>query len=164
MTCQFSPDRKYRYMLWRHRPQMHFGDSGDGVAMWIGLNPSTADETKDDPTIRRCINFTHDWGFTHYCMTNLFAFRATDPRVMMAEPEPVGIDNDKWLLEMAPRANIIVCAWGNGGAHMGRDAAVAKLLQPFRDKLRCLKLTQAGAPWHPLYVSGNTQPMIYQPI
>ena len=87
---RFSPCRRYRYTLWRDwNPLLP-----DNVyAMFIGLNPSTADETNDDPTIRRCINFAKSWGCDSFCMTNIFAFRATDPKVMIAEPEPVGIDH-----------------------------------------------------------------------
>ena len=78
--------------------------------MFIGLNPSTADETIDDPTIRRCISFSKDWGYGALCMTNLFAFRATDPAVMKAHPEPVGEANDGTLVEFALSAGVVVAA------------------------------------------------------
>jgi hypothetical protein len=83
--------------------------------MFIGLNPSTADETIDDPTIRRCVIFAKDWGYGALCMTNLFAFRATDPAIMKAHPEPVGESNDGTLEELALSTVVVVAAWGVGG-------------------------------------------------
>ena len=79
-TATFSECRKYRYTLWRRWD----GLFASGYAMFIGLNPSTADETNDDPTIRRCIGYARDWGYGGLCMTNLFAFRATLPKNMKA--------------------------------------------------------------------------------
>lgn len=125
--------------------------------MFIGLNPSTADETNDDPTIRRCISFSKAWGCDSFCMTNIFAFRATDPKVMIAEPEPVGIDNDATLIECARGASIIIAAWGVHGEHMNRGNAVASMLAG----LKCLGLTKEGYPRHPLYVRGDVIPQEY---
>lgn len=90
-----SEDRKYRYTLTR------IWDETKPKVMFIGLNPSTADETKDDPTIIRCINFAKSWGYGGLEMTNLFAFRATNPKVMKNEKEPIGKDNDTWLKKLA---------------------------------------------------------------
>ena len=104
-SATFSPDRNYRYTLWRRwldrRPSL----------MVIGLNPSTADETKDDPTVRRCICFARDWGFGALCMTNLFAFRATDPNLMKAAPEPIGDANNAALVLTAGQAGLVLAAW-----------------------------------------------------
>jgi len=83
----FSTDRVYRYALWR------VWDAALPSFVVIGLNPSTADETENDPTIRRCIGFAKREGCGGLVMLNLFAVRATDPRVMMAHPEPIGPDN-----------------------------------------------------------------------
>ncbi|MEP0894347.1 DUF1643 domain-containing protein [Leptolyngbya boryana FACHB-1624] len=85
--------------------------------MFVGLNPSTADETHDDPTIRRCTKFAKDWGYSGLCMTNLFAYRATDPKEMIASVDSIGLENDQYLLEYAARAGIVVAAWGNHGTH-----------------------------------------------
>lgn len=87
----FSPCREYRYTLYREWAP------GDKVVMFIGLNPSTADEVNNDPTVRRCINYAKQWGYTGMYMTNIFAYRATDPNVMKAHPEPVGAENDHYL-------------------------------------------------------------------
>ena len=85
-SATFSHCRKYRYTLWRNWAGLM--PTGKGYAMFVGLNPSTADETNDDPTIRRCIAFAKAWGYDALCMTNIFAFRATNPMVMLAQPAP----------------------------------------------------------------------------
>jgi hypothetical protein len=149
----FSEDRLYRYTLWREwRPR-----KTNEYAMFIGLNPSTADETKDDPTIRKCIGFAKRWGYGALCMTNLFAFRATDPRKMKAHPKPIGPDNDRWLTACAREAAVIVAAWGVHGEFLGRDGDVINLI----DNLHCLRLTQDCLPEHPLYVPFDTPLMSY---
>jgi len=93
--AKFSTCRKYRYALWR------IWDDSKPYAMIVGLNPSTADETKNDPTISRCINFSKDWGYGGLCMANLFAFRATKPSVLMSSNDPVGSANDDWLKKLS---------------------------------------------------------------
>ena len=96
----FSDCRKYRYALWRmwneHMP----------IAMIIGLNPSTADQTRNDPTITRCINFASSWGYGGVCVTNLFGFRATAPTELKAHHDPIGKENDAWVHEMAKDSTI----------------------------------------------------------
>lgn len=154
-TATFSPCRRYRYSLWRNWADL-LGAS-KGYAMFIGLNPSTADETEDDPTIRRCIAFAKSWGYDGLCMTNLFAFRATDPELMLAEPAPVGNDNDSHLLSMAKSAGIVIAAWGPPGAHLGRDASVRELIP----NLHYLRLTKDGHPGHPLYLPGTLVPIAW---
>lgn len=125
--------------------------------MFIGLNPSTADEVKDDPTIRRCVAFAKDWGYNALCMTNLFAFRATDPAVMLAAPDPVGPDNDRHLVNLSRGAGVIVAAWGTNGAFLGRDREVQALLPG----LHCLRKTKHGHPSHPLYLPGTLTPVLF---
>lgn len=151
MTKQtiFSPDRIYRYTLWRE------WIGGDGYAMFVGLNPSTADETQDDPTIRRCIAFAKSWGYAGLCMTNLFAFRATDPKDMLAQGDPVGDENDDWLVRIASDAGVVVAAWGVHGTHLGRDKDVRAMLP----NLHCLALTKEGHPGHPLYLRKTLTPV-----
>lgn len=144
----FSTCRLYRYTLWREWDLMN-----SQYAMFIGLNPSTADETKDDPTIRRCIDFAKQWGCGALCMTNLFAFRATNPKVMMAQSSPIGHENDNWLACCARDARFIVAAWGNKGRFLGRDEEVLKIV----DNLDCFGLTKEGCPSHPLYLPKNSQ-------
>lgn len=149
----FSPCRMYRYVLWRE------WSYGEGYVMVIGLNPSTADEVQDDPTIRRCIAYAKAWGYAGLCMTNLFGFRATDPKDMKAVADPVGPDNNKHLESVAEHAGVVVAAWGMHGVHRGRDEEVIAMLG---SKLHCLRLTKDGHPAHPLYLSKTLTPVQMQ--
>lgn len=123
--------------------------------MFIGLNPSTADETTDDPTLRRCVNYAKSWGYGGVCMANLFAYRATKPEAMKAVADPVGIENDEWLQKLAQGANLVVAVWGNDGIYLGRSKQVKQLIPD----LHCLKLNKSGEPTHPLYQPRSVVPM-----
>jgi len=147
--AELSQCRKYRYALWRT------WDDSKPYVMFIGLNPSTADETEDDPTIRRCINFSKDWGFGGLCMVNLFAFRATSPNDMMSSNDPVGSENDKWIEKLSINAGVIIAAWGNHGAFLGRSKTVVGMLP----SIKCLKINKSGEPAHPLYQPRSAQPI-----
>jgi hypothetical protein len=162
----FSPDRKYRYTLWREWPADidMFGELEPGEAcagntfkyvQFIGLNPSTADETKDDPTIRRCIGFAKAWGFGALAMTNIFAWRDTDPEKMKQEQHPIGPDNDRWLQEIANGAGVTIAAWGKHGAHLDRAKSVMALIP----NLHCLRRNKDGSPEHPLYLPASLTPV-----
>jgi hypothetical protein len=105
-----------RYALWRE-----WDIFNSDYVMFIGLNPSTADETRDDPTIRRCIGFAQDWGYGAVCMTNLFAYRARDPLVMKSAVDTIGPENDQWLAFCAKEASMIVAAWGVDGRSLGAE-------------------------------------------
>jgi hypothetical protein len=121
------------------------------MVQFIGVNPSTAHETKNDPTVSRCMEWARRWGFGIFTMTNLFAYRATDPEVMKAFAEPVGPDNNKWLAEVAEAAELIICAWGNHGVHLDRASKVLNALSKhYGKKMRCLGFTNDGHPKHPL--------------
>lgn len=148
--AMFSECQVYRYGLWR------IWDADTPPAMFVGLNPSTADENADDPTIRRCIDFARQWGHGGLLMGNLFAFRATDPRVMKAAAEPVGADNDGLLERMATAAAVVIAAWGVHGTHRGRAQQVteAGVLGDFN----VLRLTKDGHPGHPLYLPKTSRP------
>lgn len=151
--AKLSQDRAYRYALWRTWNETL------PYALFLGLNPSNADEIEDDPTIRRCISFARDWGFGGLCMANLFAYRTQKPQIMMSVDFPVGDDNDAWLIELSKGAGIIICAWGNDGAHQKRDKKVLELLSDY--PLNSLGITKYGYPRHPLYVKGDTKPIPY---
>jgi len=178
----FSPDRVYRYTLWRRwdetselfKPEKEWSCTKCGADLdktedhqcafrfvqFIGLNPSTADETNDDPTIRRCIRYSKDWGYDGYCMTNLFAFRATDPKVMKSQPSPIGPDNDTAIMDIAMKAALIVCAWGTHGAHRHRGMQVKGLLRSCLGlKIHHLGLTKENFPKHPLYLHKGIEPI-----
>lgn len=122
--------------------------------MIIGLNPSTADEKKDDPTITRCIDFAKSWGYGGLCMGNLFAFRATEPSDMFAVSDPIGSDNDEWLVKLSKGAGVVVAAWGNNGSHLGRSKEVMQLIP----NLHYLKMNKTGEPAHPLYLKATLRP------
>lgn len=167
----FSADRKYRYTLWREFYSVRAanpplipveGNQAHNYVQFIGLNPSTADETNDDPTIRRCIGYAKAWGYGALCMTNLFAFRATDPRDMYAADEPIGLENNTRLLEIGNGAGLIIAAWGNHGAHLDRQDWVKKMFFDCKLKLHALQITRSGAPSHPLYLPKNLQPIPYE--
>lgn len=96
--------------------------------MFVGLNPSTADELLDDPTIRRCVAFARSWGYGALCMTNLFAFRATDPDVMKSADDPVGPENDQHLQDLANGASVVIAAWGVHGTFGGRHSVARAYL------------------------------------
>ena len=143
----FSSDGQHRYLLWRT-----IGESKSSV-LFIGLNPSTADENNNDPTIRRCIGFAREWGYSKLFVANLFAFRATKPANMKNAIDPIGPENDYWLAKASQGADMSVAAWGNHGLWNGRSNAVLQMLAD----PRCLGRTKQGAPLHPLYVAAGEQ-------
>ena len=140
-NATFSDCRKYRYALsrtWNGKKK---------TILFIGLNPSTADEKIDDPTIRRCINYAQNWGYGSLLMVNLFAYRATMPSELKNVKNPIGNDNDLHIIELSKKADIAVAAWGNEGTLLNRDKEVKKILP----NLMCLKINKSGQPAHPLY-------------
>ena len=130
----FSTDRTHRYALWR------IWNNSLPKALFIGLNPSTADEIKDDPTIRRCMRYCKDWGYGGYIMGNIFAYRTTDPKNIKSAQDPIGPKNDEWLLRLHKQATITIGAWGNYGRFMNRGKEVNKIIP----NLMCLKVTNLG--------------------
>lgn len=159
-TAKLSEDGAYRYVLgrwWNPIP----ADRTPVADLWVMLNPSTADADIDDPTIRRCMGFSRAWGADGIRVVNLFALRATDPKALLAHPDPVGPEND-WNLEGAARAaqdsgGRIIAAWGAHGMAERRAQQVRRLLGV--GNIQCLGVTGSGAPKHPLYVKGNTELM-----
>ena len=140
-NATFSDCRKYRYTLsrtWNGKKK---------TILFIGLNPSTANEKIDDPTIRRCINYAQNWGYGSLLMVNLFAYRATMPSELKNVKNPIGNDNDLHIIELSKKADIAVADWGNEGSLLSRDKEVKKILP----NLMCLKINKSGQPAHPLY-------------
>lgn len=138
----FSEDRKYRYTL--HRSW----NPDKPLIAFIGLNPSTADETMDDPTIRRLIGFAQKWGYGGMIVGNIFALRSTDPKKLYKSRDPVGPENDTYLNKIEEVAHTVVACWGIHGKHMGRHTQVKINLR----SLRVFGLTKQGFPKHPLYL------------
>ncbi len=154
-VAEYSPCEAYRYALtrvWDH--------SGDKVT-FVMLNPSTATEVQNDPTVERCERRARALGFGAFRVVNIFAFRATDPKVMRAQGDPVGTGNDAAILAAAEWADQVVCAWGSHGAHLGRGAEIEALLRSLNIPLYQLGLTKHGQPKHPLYIGYDRQPEIW---
>lgn len=149
--AEFSPCKAYRYRLWRK-----WGDQPPAV--FVMLNPSTADEIKNDPTVERCERRARAMGFGGLRVANIFALRSTDPAALYQHDEPVGPGNDAAIIESVAGAGIVVCAWGGHGNLNDRGAAVLALLRGAGVIPHYLKLNGDGTPKHPLYVAYNVQP------
>ena len=149
----FDANGKYRYSLWRSWSAYH------PRIVFVLLNPSTADEQKNDPTIRRCMGFARAWKFGSMEVVNLFAYRATDYRELFKASDPVGAENNRFLMQAVERCSTVVLGWGTRGTLLGRDRQVMSLLAG-RNDLYCLGITKDGQPRHPLYVKGNSLPGI----
>ena len=153
-----SDDGQYRYRLWRT------WDPELPTCLFIMLNPSTADERQDDPTIRRCLGFAKQWGYGRLLVGNLFALRATGPQKLRQHPEPTGgSENDDTIMAMHEEANFTVAAWGVHGAHLRRTKPLKAMLSnmPWRSVYH-LGLTKSGHPRHPLYLRKDVQPELWR--
>jgi hypothetical protein len=128
------------------------------------LNPSTADASIDDPTIRRCLGFARRYGFNAIEVVNLFAFRATKPKDMLAADDPVGPANDNHIILAAHAAGQVVCAWGPNASKSKRPRQVIDMLEGMGVQLKCLHITQDGSPGHPLMLSYDRPLLDYSPI
>jgi hypothetical protein len=142
-TALFSRDRTYRYRLGRRW--------GQGAAVcFILLNPSTADETREDPTVRRCIGFARGLGYAALEVVNLYAYVATDPAELRRAGYPVGRSNDRHIEAAARECERVVLAWGVHAAKLGKPGEVLGLLARAGIEPHCLRLTASGHPEHPL--------------
>ena len=142
-TALFSRDRRFRYRLGRRW--------GDGAAVcFVLLNPSTADETRDDPTVRRCIGFAQALGYDALEVVNLYAFVATDPAELRRAGYPVGSYNDRHIEAAVRESERVILAWGVQAARAERPAEVLGLLRRVGVEPHCLRLTASGHPEHPL--------------
>lgn len=143
----FSKDRKYRYVLWR------IWDENKPMIMFIGLNPSTANEHSDDPTIMKVKKFAFNWGYGGIYMLNLFTYVTAYPEELMKSEDPLG-PADYYLLEYAKKSNRIIFAWGNFKEAKQRAKEVFKMFSGYM-----LIQNKDGSPRHPLYVPGNIEPI-----
>lgn len=158
--AQLSPCDRYRYVLWREIP----GGPRTRRCLFVMLNPSTADATQDDPTIRRCMGFAKREGCSAITVVNLYAFRATDPAHLSAElmrgTDVVGPDNlahvETQLGMFRAGLGIIVAAWGANPFATGQPTIQHWLRQ---SGSLCLGMTKDGSPRHPLYVKAD-QPLV----
>ncbi len=161
-ACHFSSCRRYRYTL-LHRWDELFERRR---AVFICLNPSTADENQLDPTLTRIKAFCGRLDCNEFTMLNLFAYRATDPKEMLSVEDPVGEENDAFIraaIEEAYALNNgrldVVGGWGNHGLHLNRQAAFLELIEPLRSlpklKFSCLGKNANQTPKHSLYIAAD---------
>lgn len=143
--AQFSDCRKYRYALWR------IWDEDKPRVMFVGLNPSDANEIENDPTIRRVINFARSWGYGGVYMCNLFAYITPYPKELNNVDDLIK-DNDKWLLEVSKQCDKVVFAWGSFDVN-GRDEQMKKMFP----NAEALIINKNGSPRHPLYVKSDVK-------
>lgn len=145
----FDAAREYRYRLWRT------WDAEKPAVAFVMLNPSTADEDADDPTIRRCVGYASEWGYGTLEVVNLFGLRATDPSALRDHRDPVGDANDEYLRRVCDAAAFVVAAWGGNGYIRDRGRQVARFLDA---QLHALDTTRDGHPVHPLYQPADAVP------
>ena len=154
-TAIYSDCERYRYSLTR------VWDPEGSKAMFVMLNPSTATEVQNDPTVERCERRARALGHGAFRVTNIFAWRDTDPRAMRAAADPVGPENDATIASGAHWADQIIAAWGTHGAHRDRGPEVEALLRAVGQPIYHLGLTRDGHPRHPLYIAYSARPMLW---
>lgn len=161
-TANLSGDERYRWSLMRSWVSVN----GDGlftykprVACFIGLNPSVADADIDDPTLRRCVRFAQRLNYDSMYMMNLFAYRGSNPNVLLQVDNPVGVMCDSYLQQAINDSDLVVCCWGAVGKLLNRDRDVYEMIP--KDKAMCFGLTKGGMPKHPLYLANTVKLMPY---
>lgn len=146
--ARISDCSAYRYSLFRKW--------GCGSPLcFVMLNPSTADGTVDDATVRRCFGFAHSHGFGELTIVNLYAFRATDPRELRRAGYPVGPENDAAIEQAVLEAACVCVAWGANAAGLSRPAEVLSQLRRLGAEPQCLAITRGGHPQHPLMLASS---------
>lgn len=155
--ARFSPCGTYRYRLWRE-----WADGG--ACCFVMLNPSTADEIANDPTVERCQRRARAWGYGRLDVVNLFALRSTDPRALYPSDERpagdvIGPENDAAIIEATSEARIVICGWGEHGRLDNRGLRVRRMLNRRGIRLHALKLNASGEPAHPLYLPYSIKPV-----
>ena len=147
---------RYRYLLRRS------WDFDRMRALFVMLNPSTADAEIDDPTIRSCARLCRSWGYGSFEVVNLFGWRATDPSELAKAASPVGPDNDSIAACAIARCDVAIAAWGAHSMAERRTDAMRRLIEHSRPAVFCLGSTKSGAPKHPLYIETGTVPEIWR--
>ncbi|SDX49554.1 DUF1643 domain-containing protein [Litoreibacter albidus] len=155
-TAVYSDCERYRYTLTRE-----WDGAGRKVA-FVMLNPSTATEVQNDPTVERCERRARALGFGAFRVCNIFAWRDTDPFQMKKAAEPIGAANDAAIVEACQWADTVVAAWGTHGAHLQRGPQVETLMRTVGKPLYHLGLSKAGHPKHPLYIAYVKQPELWE--
>lgn len=163
----FSACRKYRYRLWE------IWDRSKPIVLYIMLNPSTADEVKNDPTVERCSRRAQKLGYGGFRIANIFALRSTDPKALYGHESPISepsfeldgvvvadhsYTNDTFIRTQAYGSNLVICGWGEHGNYLGRGANVLSRLRGESIKPHALRMTKSGQPGHPLYIPYSAEP------
>jgi hypothetical protein len=149
----FSECGTYRYKLWR------IWDDSLPIITFIGLNPSTADATEDDQTVRRCRGLTKDWEYGGFKIVNLFAYCSTDPGALEHADDPVGPENDQYIKEATGLdAALVIAAWGEKGGKTDRSNDVLNMIDR---GIECLGYTKDGFPRHPSRVEVDAKLVAY---
>lgn len=134
---------QYRYKLWR------IWDANTPLCNYIMLNPSTADAIKNDHTITKCINRAKVLGYGGILVSNLFAYRSTNPKFLKTCSDPIGPSNDSAILDCVQQSGITICAWGGHGKLFDRSKIVRKMLEDMGIRLHHLGLSKEDFPLHP---------------
>ncbi len=152
----FSADGLHRYRLSRI---WNIAGGNARLACWILLNPSTADESVLDPTLKRCLGFTKREGLDGMLIVNLFGLRSTDPRRLLEDPDPVGRLNDEFIERALWESEFVVLGWGANEAvrRTNRDLAVLALVRRSGKNVKCLGTTKDSSPRHPLYLPSDAE-------
>ena len=151
----YSDCERYRYALtrvWKFEASR---------LVFVMLNPSTATEVQNDPTVERCERRARTLGFGSLQVTNIFAWRDTDPKKMRTAKDPIGPDNDKTIKEACSWGDQIIAAWGTHGAHLGRGVQVKQILRSSDKPVFHLGISKGGHPKHPLYIAYSQKPEIW---
>lgn len=148
---------KYRYLLRRT------WDHGKPRALFVMLNPSTADAEKDDATIRSCVRLCKAMNYGSFEVVNLFAWRATDPADLEKSPSPIGPDQERITAAAIQRCDIPICAWGAHKMARGKGRFLVEHIRSYRPAAFCFGTTKAGEPKHPLYIKTGTPLEVYRP-
>jgi len=161
-SAEISECGRYRWWLRRSWNPVYGAEYLQGTVCFVMLNPSKADALQDDPTIRRCINFADNWGFTALSVRNLFPWRATDPDEMRAYGilTLTGGDRGNAELQASATADLVIAAWGASPRIIGRDVAALNMFGT--RPIYCLGTTKNGYPKHPLYIRADTEPQPFR--
>lgn len=154
-TAVISACGKYRYLLRR------VWDDYRIRALFVMLNPSTADGESDDPTIRSCVRLSKELSFGSIEVVNLFSYRSSSPKSLLEVDDPIGSNNDNCIRAAVKRCDLIICAWGAHQMAIDRGNTVMSEIRFERPAVFCFGVTKEKQPKHPLYVKSGTPLVVY---
>ncbi len=162
-SAKISDCGTYRYELIREWSPSELAQNTvkEGKVVFCLLNPSKADAVKDDHTIRRCVGFAKEWGYSRLVVVNLYAHRAPDPKDLLRCSDPVGESNDKYISKNVEEADLFIAGWGRKRKGLVRDNFVLDILRSSGIVIKTLGVNADGTPKHPLYLRKKTNPRPY---